>query len=84
MLKCFSYLFDAAQTALGNLDFHFSVLVRIELLSVVLQDLQNLELLIRMKLADLLLQLVGFLESEHRRLIDSRFLRGKIVLRDGL
>ena len=55
-------MLDASEATLGKFDFDFSVLVGEKLLTVVLEDLQDLELLIRMQLADLLLQLVGFLQ----------------------
>ena len=55
-------MLDTSQATLGKFDFDFSVFVREQLLPVVLQDLQDLELLVWMELADLLLEFVGFLQ----------------------
>ena len=62
-------LLDTSQATLGKFDFDFAVFVGIELFPVVLKNLQDLELLIWVKLADLFFQIICFLQREHWRLV---------------
>ena len=79
-------LLDTSQATLGKFDFDFSVFVREQLLPVVLQDLQDLELLVWMELADLLLEFVGFLQRQDRWLVKPRLFGriGMIARRRGM
>lgn len=79
-------MLDTSQATLGKFDFDFSVFVREQLLPVVLQDLQDLELLVWMELADLLLEFVGFLQRQDRWLVKPRLFGriGMIARRRGM
>ena len=79
-------LLDTSQATLGKFNFDFSVFVREQLLPVVLQDLQDLELLVWMELADLLLEFVGFLQRQDRWLVKPRLFGriGMIARRRGM